>query len=193
MNIHVPVILFDPDDTSRKALKAYLEMQKSLSMVCRIAEDGDPLLPDPAPLSITLYNAMAGEPVILKKPIRLGAVVEAILRLHDRAGEKCAASPVQIGSYRFDSRQNTLRTEKNAVPVRLTDKEGDILRVLLAQAGQPMTREALLRAVWGYGENIETHTLETHIYRLRQKIEPDPAVPTLLVTVDEGYVLQDGL
>jgi DNA-binding response OmpR family regulator len=74
--------------------------------------------------------------------------------------------------------------------VRLTDKETSILRYLYRSGEKPVGREELLREVWGYNSNVTTHTLETHIYRLRQKIEPDAQSPKLLITETGGYRLQ---
>jgi DNA-binding response OmpR family regulator len=74
--------------------------------------------------------------------------------------------------------------------LRLTEKETAILRFLYRADQQVVSRETLLREVWGYNANVTTHTLETHIYRLRQKIERDPSSAQLLVTEAGGYKLQ---
>ena len=73
--------------------------------------------------------------------------------------------------------------------MRLTEKEAAILRYLHRAEQQPVARETLLKHVWGYNANVTTHTLETHIYRLRQKIENNPAEAQLLVTEGGGYKL----
>ena len=73
--------------------------------------------------------------------------------------------------------------------LRLTEKESAILRYLHRADQQPVAREMLLKHVWGYNSNVTTHTLETHIYRLRQKIETNPADAQLLVTEGGGYKL----
>lgn len=70
--------------------------------------------------------------------------------------------------------------------VHLTQKEVELL-VYLSDQQDDVTREILLKAIWGYADGLETHTLETHIYRLRQKIEVDPANPQILMTQDRGY------
>ena len=76
--------------------------------------------------------------------------------------------------------------------LRLTEKEAAILRYLHRADQQPVPRETLLKNVWGYNANVTTHTLETHIYRLRQKIENNPAEAQLLVTEGGGYKLVAG-
>src|SRR5690606_22721894 len=73
--------------------------------------------------------------------------------------------------------------------IRLTEKESHILRLLVASGGQAVSRKRLLDDVWQYADGIQTHTLETHIYRLRQKIEDDPAQPKILLTDEAGYRL----
>lgn len=72
---------------------------------------------------------------------------------------------------------------------RLTEKEVRLLEVLAAAGEEGKTRSALLHDVWGYSDSLDTHTLETHIYRLRQKIEDNPDQPRWLVTRDGGYAL----
>jgi len=76
--------------------------------------------------------------------------------------------------------------------IRLTEKETNILKYLYRAGGKPVGREELLHEVWGYNSGVTTHTLETHVYRLRQKIEPEKGVATLLVTEPGGYRLELG-
>jgi DNA-binding response OmpR family regulator len=73
--------------------------------------------------------------------------------------------------------------------VRLTGKETGVLRYLCRAGQRPVSRETLLQEVWGYNSGLTTHTLETHIYRLRQKIEKDATSPAILVTQADGYTL----
>ena len=73
--------------------------------------------------------------------------------------------------------------------LQLTDKEAAILRYLYRAGGKTVLRQVLLNEVWGYNSAMTTHTLETHIYRLRQKIELDPSKPQLLLTESGGYRL----
>lgn len=119
--------------------------------------------------------------VSLTKPVRMAALVAAIGQALAEA-----VAPVHIGPWRFDAPARLL--EKDGDKVRLTDKETAILAHLLA-AGSVVGRDELLARVWGYGNDITTHTLETHIYRLRQKIEADPSQASLLLTEAGGYRL----
>ena len=73
--------------------------------------------------------------------------------------------------------------------VRLTEMETSILRYLYRAGQRPVSRETLLQEVCGYDSGVTTHTLETHIYRLRQKIEKDAAAPAILITEAGGYKL----
>jgi DNA-binding response OmpR family regulator len=73
--------------------------------------------------------------------------------------------------------------------MRLTDKECSILKYLYRAGGKAVPRQVLLNEVWGYNGAVSTHTLETHIYRLRQKLEADPSHPRLLLTENGGYKL----
>ena len=82
-----------------------------------------------------------------------------------------------------------LQNEETGIDIKLTEKERDLLFFLYAQNGEIASRDMILQKLWGYADGVETHTLETHFYRLRQKIEKDPANPELLVTSDAGYIL----
>ena len=94
----------------------------------------------------------------------------------------------RIGPYTFRPSAKML-LDGNARKIRLTEKETAILRFLYRAGQSVISREVLLREVWGYNSNVTTHTLETHIYRLRQKIERDPTKAQLLVTAAGGYKL----
>jgi DNA-binding response OmpR family regulator len=73
--------------------------------------------------------------------------------------------------------------------VRLTEKETAILKYLYRAGEKTIGRAILLNEVWGYNSGVTTHTLETHVYRLRQKIERDPAKAEILITEPGGYRL----
>lgn len=124
------------------------------------------------------------------RPVRVGALLDR-LQKHMAGADKSPSGEKQvIGPYTLDPESSSLIHKKTGEEVRLTDKEKHILEFLARHDGGIVERRALLDEVWGYAENVETHTLETHIYRLRQKIEDDPAAPQILVTEDHGYRLK---
>ncbi len=127
---------------------------------------------------------------VYQAPLRLGAFLDAAIRYKHLATQHLKKETLIIGSYELDIAHNLLNARKGHKTIRLTEKESHILKLLARQKnGAPLSRQALLDEVWGYVPGVETHTLETHIYRLRQKLEADPANPAVLVTDDEGYRL----
>jgi DNA-binding response OmpR family regulator len=113
----------------------------------------------------------------------------ARLRAQMRVFESSDDATFAIGCYTFHPSTRHLQEMGSKRRVRLTHKEVAILKVLYRSDTRPVPREVLLREVWGYNAAVTTHTLETHIYRLRQKMELDPRKPVLLVTERLGYVL----
>ncbi len=129
----------------------------------------------------------AGANDYVAKPFRLNELL-ARLRAQLRTFESSEDAVFTIGPYEFRPGTRQLQ-DGSGRRVRLTDKETAILKFLYRAAGQPVARQILLNEVWGYNAAVTTHTLETHIYRLRQKIEPDPSVARLLLTENGGYRL----
>jgi DNA-binding response OmpR family regulator len=135
----------------------------------------------------TVLGLEAGANDYVCKPFRF-AVLLARIRAHLRQHEASDDAVFQIGDYTFRPSSKLLVNDKGS-KLRLTEKETAILRFLYRAGQQVVSRETLLREVWGYNAHVTTHTLETHIYRLRQKIERDPANARLLVTEPGGYKL----
>ena len=124
----------------------------------------------------------------IAKPFRaneLLARVRAQLRLFDGSEE----AVFSVGPYTFRPAKKLLQDPARKRRIRLTDKESAILKFLYRSDARAVGREILLHEVWGYNPTVTTHTLETHIYRLRQKLETNPAVPVLLLTEQGGYRL----
>jgi DNA-binding response OmpR family regulator len=123
----------------------------------------------------------------LRPPIRIGVLLTSLRAALARRGQ--ARPEPDLGPYRFDPTGLRLIHADDGREIRLTAKEAAILRHLRRQEGETVSRDSLLDAVWGYASGVATHTVETHIYRLRRKIEADPARPALLLTVPGGYAL----
>jgi DNA-binding response OmpR family regulator len=121
------------------------------------------------------------------KPFRF-SVLLARMRAHLRQYELSDDATFQIGTYLFYPGSKLLLT-LGGQKLRLTEKETAILQYLNRAKGAVISRDELLREVWGYNANVTTHTLETHIYRLRQKIELEPTNAQLLITDAGGYRL----
>jgi DNA-binding response OmpR family regulator len=106
------------------------------------------------------------------------------LRQHEHSED----ATFKVGPYTFKPASKTLVRDDNK-KVRLTEKETAIIKFLYRSGEQIVGRDVLLHDVWGYNAGVTTHTLETHIYRLRQKIERDPSQAEILVTEGGGYKL----
>ena len=126
---------------------------------------------------------------VFKRPVRFGAVLDRLEGLRRKADRGEGENIIQIAGYELDRVLNILR--RGGQDISLKDKERAILLVLKGRGGQAVDRDTLLSEVWGHRSDLETHTVETHIYRLRQKIESDPATPQILITDGEGYRLVD--
>ena len=122
----------------------------------------------------------------LAKPFRLNELL-ARLRAHLRSFETSEDAEIKLGPYQFRPAARQLLDAKGG-KIRLTDKESAILKYLY-RAGKAVPRQTLLEVVWGYNKAVSTHTLETHVYRLRQKIEADPQNARILLTDGGGYRL----
>ena len=135
----------------------------------------------------TILGLDSGANDYVAKPFKF-PVLLARIRAQLRQHEQSENAVFQLGEYLFKPAQKMLVDDKER-KIRLTEKETNILKFLYRAPDGLAPREVLLHEVWGYNAGVTTHTLETHIYRLRQKIEPDPSNARLLVTEPGGYRL----
>jgi len=135
----------------------------------------------------TIQGLDSGANDYVTKPFRF-AVLLARIRAQLRSHEQSEDAVFRIGRYEFRPAAKLLIDERQR-KIRLTEKETSILKYLYRAGDKPVTREELLTEVWGYNAGVTTHTLETHVYRLRQKIEPEPGGARLLITETGGYRL----
>ena len=181
------ITVIDTDPTSRDTLSAFVSYFHHCEVtVSNIAQNSD------ASLIVIGENTLKAADIYMnfQRPFRIGALGDAIARCARNSKRATAECPIAFGDWSLDLLYNTLSRGNDKGDVRLTEKEKDILVFLLDAGGEPIARDYLLEKVWGYKEGIETHTLETHIYRLRQKIEEDPSNPSMLMTCEEGYRLK---
>ncbi|HME25803.1 MAG TPA: response regulator transcription factor [Acetobacteraceae bacterium] len=124
----------------------------------------------------------------IAKPFRASELL-ARLRAQLRAFDHSEQVVFPVGPYTFRPAKKLLHDTAKNKRIRLTDKETAVLKYLY-RSEAAVNRQILMHEVWGYNSAVTTHTLETHIYRLRQKIEADPSNPALLVTEGGGYRLR---
>ena len=137
--------------------------------------------------SDTILGLDAGANDYVTKPFKF-PVLLARIRSQLRQHEQSEDAVFTVGPYTFKPAAKMLITEDDK-KIRLTEKETNILKFLYRAADGVVARDVLLHEVWGYNAGVTTHTLETHIYRLRQKIEPDPSNARILLTESGGYRL----
>ncbi len=136
----------------------------------------------------TILGLDAGANDYVTKPFKLGVLL-ARLRAQLRQHEQSEDAVFTIGPYTFRPSAKLLVHGETKKKIRLTEKETAILKYLYRTGNKVVGRDTLLGEVWGYNASVTTHTLETHVYRLRQKIELDPSNAAILVTEPGGYRL----
>jgi len=180
-NGHIDLVIMDvglPDLDGREAVRILRKNGFKAPIIMLTGHDTD---------SDTILGLESGANDYIAKPFRF-AVLLARIRAQLRQHEASEDAVFTIGPYTFRPSSKLLVNPKGN-KVRLTEKETAILRYLYRAGQRPVSREILLQEVWGYNSGVTTHTLETHIYRLRQKVERDAANPAILVTEAGGYKL----
>ncbi|SDG22243.1 response regulator transcription factor [Pelagibacterium luteolum] len=177
----IDMVLLDvglPDMDGREALKIMRKDGFRAPVIMLTGQDSE---------ADEILGLESGANDYVTKPFRFSVLLarmRAALRQHDQSEDVVFT----IGPYSFQPAAKLLENGDGA-KIRLTDKETSILKFLYRQGSKTISRDILLAEVWGYNNRVTTHTLETHIYRLRQKIERDPSNARLLVTEEGGYRL----
>lgn len=166
-----------PDCDGRQLCREFREQGITCPITLLTAADSD---------ADTIEGLNAGANDYVTKPFRF-AVLMARVHAHLRSHEQSEDAVYRIGPYTFRPSAKLLLDPRGR-KVRLTEKETNILKFLY-RSGETVARDKLLHEVWGYNPAVTTHTLETHIYRLRQKIESNPGQAQILVTEAGGYRL----
>jgi DNA-binding response OmpR family regulator len=167
-----------PDMDGREAVKLLRKGGFKAPVIMLTGHDTD---------SDTILGLEAGANDYVTKPFRF-AVLLARIRAQLRQHEQSEDATFTVGPYVFKPSQKLL-VDQNGAKIRLTEKEAAIIKYLYRASQKVITRDVLLEEVWGYNSGVTTHTLETHVYRLRQKIERDPSHAEILVTESGGYKL----
>jgi len=178
---HADLVLLDvnlPDMDGREACKIIRRNGYKGPVIMLTAQASD---------SDTILGLDSGANDYVTKPFRFGVLL-ARIRAHLRQHEHSEDAVFKVGPYTFRPSAKMLVKDDNK-KVRLTEKETAIIKFLYRAGEQIVGRDVLLHDVWGYNAGVTTHTLETHIYRLRQKIERDPSHAEILVTEGGGYRL----
>ncbi len=178
---HIDLVVLDvglPDMDGREACKLMRKAGFKGPVVMLTGQTSD---------ADTILGLDAGANDYVAKPFKF-AVLLARLRAQLRQHEHSEDAVFTIGAYTFKPAAKMLIDERGT-KVRLTEKETSILKYLYRAGDKVVTRDVLLHEVWGYNAGVTTHTLETHIYRLRQKIEKDPSAAEMLITEAGGYKL----
>jgi DNA-binding response OmpR family regulator len=165
-----------PDMDGREAVKLLKRGGFKAPIIMLTGHDTD---------SDTILGLEAGANDYVTKPFRF-AVLLARMRAQLRQHEQSEDATFTVGPYTFKPGQKLL-LDQSGQKIRLTEKEAAIIRYLYRAGQKVVTRDVLLEEVWGYNSGVTTHTLETHVYRLRQKIERDPSNAEILVTENGGY------
>lgn len=179
---HFDLILLDvglPDTDGREVCRAMRKNGFKMPILMLTGADSD---------AEEILGLESGANDYITKPFKVGVLLARIrgqLRQHEQSED----AVFTIGPYSFRPAQKIMVHKDTEKKVRLTEKETSILKYLFRAGDKAVGRDTLLHEVWGYNAGVTTHTLETHVYRLRQKIEPVPSEATLLVTEPGGYKL----
>ena len=178
---HFDLILLDinPDDLGSSQVVEYLRKYDVKCPIMLMPPENDP--------NSNLFIGLGANDYVVK-PFKFITLLSCI-RSHIHQHERSEKAEFSVGPYIFRPSVRQLFQNETNIYLRLTEKETSILTYLYRAKNKAVSRDVLLNEVWGYNSEVTTHTLETHIYRLRQKIESNPSSAKILVTEPGGYRL----
>ena len=131
-------------------------------------------------------NLLLKKSIILKEfPIKIISLIEK-LNINLLKQKYNFQNDIKLNKYKLDL--NSREISYNNTKLKLTEREIDVL-VFLNESSKPKKIESLQREVWGYTSDLETHTVETHIYRLRKKIKETFNDENLIISEKDGYLV----
>ena len=179
---HFDLLILDvglPDMDGRELCRLMRRADVKAPIIVLISADSD---------ADTILALGSGANDYITKPFRLGVLL-ARIRAQLRQQDQSEDTIFNLGPYSFRPAAKLLLKPDENKKIRLTEKETSILKYLFRAGDAVIGRDELLNEVWEYNSGVTTHTLETHVYRLRQKMEPDPSNAQILVTEPGGYRL----
>ncbi len=180
MSLKQPTAKITADEKSCKVIKNYVELN-DLEDICAFEISKNLQV-------ITITHET--EQDHFERPFRLGKILDRLIYYQNKSSQGPEIIAFNNGVLNTHSGIFT-KNKGPSLDICLTEKEVEILTYLNEHKGKIVSREKLLSAVWNYAETVETHTVETHIYRLRQKIETDPANPQIVIKKDDGYIIKN--
>ncbi len=140
-------------------------------------------------LSSDSENTSVRATKIISKPIKLSFLLDE-LKSCINIFENSKDGFLSFNKYVVRPISKDIVNKRNNEEIKLTEKEISILKYLYKNKDRLISKNELLQEVWGYSPDVSTHTIETHIYRLRQKVEHDDPEAQLILTADGGYQLK---
>ena len=166
------IVILDSDSLN-KLIRDKVILNNYLFIIGKISADVDNYL------SINYINYE-----IINEPINILSLLNKLKNLIDQKNSALLEIK-EFKKFKYSSRLKIIYVDE--ISLYLTDKENDIFQILINNKNSPLNKKQLLSKVWNYSEDIDTHTLETHIYTLRQKIEKKLNLNNIIEHTDEGY------
>ena len=173
-------LLIMGEDVGPHSLSLLLKFIKEINFTNKILfiKDGDSG-------EISSFEGFTNSHHVIEKPFRIQFFIKKIDFVLAKISGSSDVS-YRIGPFVFFPENKVIKFNDQP-DIELTEKEVSILKCLLSHGEEPVDRKKLLKQVWNYNLGVTTHTLESHIYRLRQKLETDPSIPRLIISEGGGF------